>query len=85
MNSEELRHELEITLLAIDTQILVISNDAMRADHIVYNLRHPDGTYVLAPLLTAKASILAALVSLGPSDTCKHGVWKGERCFECER
>lgn len=85
MNSEELMHELELTLLSIDTQISVIIDEARRTDALPHYMRNRDGTYVMAPLLTAKASILSALVSLGASDSCKHGVWKGERCFECER
>jgi hypothetical protein len=68
MNSEELMHELELTLLSIDTQLAVMIDEALRNDITPHYMRNRDGTFAMVPLLTAKASVLSALVSLGKTD-----------------
>jgi hypothetical protein len=50
----------------LDTAIERITLDARFSGTHPYSLRQPDGTYVLAPLITAKANALAALAHLQP-------------------
>lgn len=64
MNSEELMHELEQTLLAVETQMEVLLAEARKIGATEYYMMNRDGTFAMIPLLTAKASILSSLVSL---------------------
>lgn len=69
---QTLYDECQATLVAIDMQIKHIKNDIARdypeedreKINVWYWTRYPDGTYVLAGLLEARASCLAAMAGL---------------------
>lgn len=71
-NPTPLINELRSTLVLIDKQIAAIKRDVAAAypvhiqpsDDAVFRYKNADGTYVLSPLLLAKANCLAAIANL---------------------
>lgn len=59
-----LEHALRSHLVVIDKQINVIHEEARERSIPVEYMKYPDGTYVLAPFLLAKAQILSGLAHL---------------------
>lgn len=64
MNPPSTRQQLQATLLKINLQIDVIENHAARRQVQANELLNSDGTYMMIPLLVAKATVLNALVTL---------------------
>jgi hypothetical protein len=61
----DLRTALHDTIATLDQLIVTVEDSARRQDLEPTEAMTPDGHLVLAPLLTAKAHALAALVALG--------------------
>lgn len=64
ISDKVLEEQLDVLLAQINYQIWTIEKDAKAQNVDVYSMRHPDGHYVMADLLTAKAQTAAALVAL---------------------
>jgi hypothetical protein len=66
--ARDLRNELCSLDLQLYTATDKILRDCTAAGTDPYTARTPDGGYLLAPLLTARAHVLAALTHLGADD-----------------
>ena len=65
MNLDELKHHLEKTVIELDLRINRYKQEASLRGHDEYSLMTRDGTLVLAPIIIAKANVLAALAKIG--------------------
>lgn len=59
-----LQRALRSHLADIDDQIVAVVDSAMENEINAYQMRNPDGSFVLTPLLLAKAQTLNALAVL---------------------
>lgn len=68
MDTLGLKVELTAVLEGINAQIDTVGRWARSQNLQIHEVRTQDGNWTLAPLLVAKAQVLSALVSLGPTD-----------------
>jgi hypothetical protein len=61
---QKIQEDLAVTLEHLDRQIDEVYHYAGSQDIPVQSIRHTDGSWVLAPLLIAKAQVLCTLVDL---------------------
>lgn len=64
MSSSELYEELRQSLLSINVQIGHVRKEAQRMKVSAYDLKDMTGSFMLSPLLVAKANILNGLAVL---------------------
>lgn len=55
---------LEATLAATDEQMRVVMDQAAFLGKNPYQMRNPDGSWPMVPLISARATVLAAMVTL---------------------